>query len=111
MIGHPCVTSFFPGRLIAAVLAALFAAPTTQAFEFASGELKGNLDTTISVGIASRVEERSDEHVGVINGGSAFSVNFDDGNLNYDKGVFSSVFKVTTDLDRSEEHTSELQSH
>lgn len=79
-------------------LAVLFAA-SAQAVSFKQGEVEGSWDTTISYGIATRVSGRDNDIVGVANGGNAFSVNGDDGNLNYDTGVFSNVLKVTSELD------------
>jgi hypothetical protein len=82
-----------------AVAAALGAAPAAHGVEFSTGELTGSFDTTVSFGVASRVQDREPEHIGIVNGGDAFSVNFDDGNLNYDTGIFSSIFKVTHELE------------
>jgi len=91
----------FPLALLPAAIAAalLCAPPPARAIEFSSGDINGHFDTTVSFGVASRVQSRSDEHVGIRNGGSANSVNFDDGNLNYDTGIFSSLLKVTHDVD------------
>jgi len=82
-----------------AVAAAVAIAAPAHGVEFASGGLTGNFDTTVSFGVASRVQDRAPEHVGIANGGEAYSVNYDDGNLNYDTGIFSSIFKVTHDLE------------
>jgi len=75
-----------------------FALPVS-AIEFENNGLSGNFDTTISYGAQRRVGSRDSSIVGFSNGGSAFSVNGDNGNLNYDKGLISSVLKVTHDLD------------
>lgn len=68
--------------------------------EFADGEVTGSFDTTISLGSTFRVSGRDQDIIGLQNGGSAFSVNGDDGNLNYDKGdATSTVGKVTHELE------------
>ena len=72
------------------------------AFQFGSETLSGSWDNTLSYGIASRVQGRDKDILGLASttlpngdqppgslGGRAFSVNGDDGNLNYDKGIVS----------------------
>jgi hypothetical protein len=47
-----------------------------------------------------RTEKRDPGIVGIANGGEAHSVNYDDGNLNYDNGqVVSNAVKLTSELD------------
>ncbi len=70
-----------------------------HAFQFDLGVAQGTFDTTVSYGAAFRVEKRDSDLVGIRNGGNAQTVNTDDGNLNYDRGLFSNVFKVTSELD------------
>jgi len=80
---------------------ALTATPAL-AFQFKSetGEVTGSFDTTLSYGAAWRMQGRDPALVGIANGGTARSVNEDDGNLNYKKGgAISSVLKSTHDLD------------
>jgi hypothetical protein len=77
---------------------AIFATPAS-AFIFSSGELEGSLDTTISYGTTWRVEDRDPGIIGIANGGTAYSVNGDDGNLNYDKGLVSNALKITPELE------------
>ncbi len=84
------------------LLITLFAYSTpSSAFEFENNGLTGNFDTTISWGVARRVASRNPALIGRSNplGGTAYSVNTDDGNVNYDKGLISNVLKVTHDLD------------
>ncbi len=84
--------------LLAFVLAATFAVPAF-AFQFDYGDLSGSLDSTLSYGLAWRMEDQDPDIVGLSNGGNAFSVNGDDGNLNYDKGdLISNTAKITSDL-------------
>jgi len=84
--------------LLALVLAATFTAPAF-AFQFGSGDLTGSLDTTLSYGLAWRMDDQDPDIVGLSNGGNAFSVNGDDGNLNYDKGdLISNTAKITSEV-------------
>jgi hypothetical protein len=96
-----CKTLWRSGGLLAA--SAVFAA-SAQAFTFEVGELKGSFDSTLSVGAAYRLSDpapdlyaTSASFDGVA--GTAASVNGDDGNLNYGRGFYSTVFKGTHDLE------------
>lgn len=89
------------GRLgvVLPVLLAMFWGTPATAFQFNLGKAEGSLDTTLSYGMSWRVGDRDKDLVGLANGGKAYSVNGDDGNLNYDDGEpFSSLAKVTSDL-------------
>lgn len=86
------------GLLLMASILLLLLVPPVFSFQFEQGELQGNLDTTVSYGLMWRVADRDSELIGVANGGRAFSVNGDDGNLNYDKGLVSNVAKITSEL-------------
>ncbi|MCB1560612.1 MAG: DUF1302 domain-containing protein, partial [Xanthomonadales bacterium] len=95
-------------------VAAALLAPAAQAVQFESGSLSGSIDTTVSYGAAWRVEDRDDDLIGKANlnplvalmtpdqqlaAPGRFSVNGDDGNLNYDKGdLISNAFKITSEL-------------
>jgi len=83
--------------VLAAAVAA-FAAPLS-AFQFKVGEIEASLDTTLSVGGSFRLQDPSPDYYGMSNGGNQYSVNTDDGNLNYEKGLFSLAAKGTTDLE------------
>ena len=65
---------------------------------FELGPVDGVLDLTFAYGLSARTQSRDFDFVGIGNGGRADSVNFDDGNLNYDKGVFANEFRFTGDL-------------
>ncbi|HET6604579.1 MAG TPA: DUF1302 domain-containing protein [Xanthomonadaceae bacterium] len=110
---------------VATAIAAL-AAPDARAVSFNWGEVEGNIDTTVSYGISVRVEDRDDDLVGKaqfdptlvaqiaalqaqnrfpeaqalqVGARGRFSVNGDDGNLNYDQwDLFSNTFKITSEL-------------
>jgi len=85
-----------------AVALALGASAPSQSFEFtsASGEVTGSFDTTLSLGARWRMQNPDDSLIGIANGGTARSVNEDDGNLNWDRGdVVSLTAKATHDLE------------
>ena len=107
-------TALRPSGLAAAIALALVASAPAQAFEFSNGELTGTLDTTVSYGISLRAEDRDDDLIGMSNlnpligqlpnaqqreAPGRWSVNSDDGNLNYDQwDAFSNAVKVTSEL-------------
>lgn len=81
------------------------------AVQFEAGDFAGSFDNTISYGTTWRVQGRDRDLLGLASttlpngtvppgglGGRAFSVNGDDGNLNYDKGLVSNVVKLTSEL-------------
>ena len=68
------------------------------AFQFGSGDLTGNFDTTVSAGTLYRLSSADRDYYGTANGGLQNSVNADDGNLNYDAGIVSTLFKASHDL-------------
>jgi hypothetical protein len=72
---------------------------SAASLDWKSGELSVSLDTTLSYGLTFRVQDRDLDLIGVANGGRAFSVNGDDGNLNYDTGVVSNTPKITSELE------------
>ena len=68
--------------------------------KFLDGRVTGAFDTTISVGVSVRVEDRDSSLIGLANGGSKTGVNGDDGNLNYKAGdITSATGKVTHELE------------
>lgn len=86
------------GGLILGLL--LFLATPAAAFKFTLGDVQGSLDTTVSYGLNWRVAERDKEIANFAPGQHPFSVNGDDGNLNYKANdYFSKVFKITSDLE------------
>lgn len=86
---------------LAAILVAGLALQSTPAFgiDLAEGkEFTLNLDTTLNWGTAYRVEDRDMSIISPFEGGTAWSVNGDDGNLNFDKGLFSNALSATMEL-------------
>jgi hypothetical protein len=95
------------GRLIlaaafAAVLAAGFAGQAgAVTFESDNGDWRGSWDTTLSYGAQFRVQGADCRLIANANGGCGRSANIDDGNLNYDTGLYSNVVKGVTELELS----------
>ena len=85
------------GRFALSAIAAV--AVTTQAVEFENDVIEGNLDTTLSYGASFRTSDADPGNIGIANGGTRYSVNGDDANLNYGTGLFSHVAKGTHDLE------------
>ncbi len=84
--------------LSATVFLSVFDVPAS-AFQFEKGDLQGSLDTTLSYGLRWRVQGRDKDIIGLTNGGNAFSVNGDNGNLNYGTGLVNNAPKITSDLE------------
>ncbi len=90
-------------RLRVLLLVAFFALTPIFAgaieFDLLSGRVTGHFDTTTSMGISWRVSDRDQSIIGANNGGTGFSLNGDDGNLNFDKGdIFSTNFKILHEI-------------
>lgn len=88
-------------RLGAILVAALILALPAGAADLSKGNYTLKLDTALSWGARYRIEDRDPSIVGLANGGTAFSVNGDDGNLNFDTGLVSNAFRATVDIDYS----------
>ena len=86
---------------LAGALLAVLLVPPARAVDLSSGEFRLNLDTTVSWGAAYRLEDRDLQLIGVPNGGTAYSVNGDDGNLNFDKGIYSNTLGLTVEVEMS----------
>ncbi|KAB0550430.1 DUF1302 domain-containing protein [Pseudomonas argentinensis] len=79
------------GFALAGMLPLLAAAPVQAVeFSFADNEVSGSLDTTVSYGQLWRVQGQSKDND---------DVNLNDGNRNFDTGLASEVFKITSDLE------------
>ena len=83
---------------LALTLALLVAGPA-GAITWTVGAWTWSWDNTISWGSQYRLDDPDPNLIGLANGGSAFSVNGDDGNLNYESGIFSNALKWTSELD------------
>ncbi|SUD39454.1 glycine betaine transmethylase [Ectopseudomonas mendocina] len=81
------------GFAFAGVLPLLVAAQAQAVeFSFADNEITGSIDTTISYGQLWRVQGQDKTNN---------DINTNDGNRNFDTGLVSEVFKITTDLEAS----------
>jgi Protein of unknown function (DUF1302) len=90
--------------ILALVLVTTLSLPAF-AFQFNLGDLQGSFDSTLSYGAAWRMSDRDSDLIGIANRqyndgkGTAYSLNFDDGNLNYDKGeLINNTAKITSEL-------------
>jgi len=72
-----------------------------NAVDWRPGEWLISWDNRLTYGISVRTADRDESIIGLANGGSAFSVNGDDGNLNYDTGIFSNQLQLTSELEFS----------
>ncbi len=61
-------------------------------------KVKVSWDNTISVGLSYRLDDPDPDLIGLANGGNAFSVNGDSGNLNYLSGISSMAAKWSTEM-------------
>jgi len=83
---------------ILAMLAANLVASPARAEVFRVGEVDGIFNASLAYGFLARTESRDRDFIGIANGGDAASVNFDNGDLNYDKGVVSNGLRATGEL-------------
>ena len=83
---------------VVGLVLALGLSPSARAFLFEIGEIKGSFDTTISVGGLYRLKNPDPAYFGVSAGGLQRSVNADDGDLNYRRGMASLLVKASHDL-------------
>ena len=68
-------------------------------FTYENG-VSGSFDSTLSYGLSWRAQSPDRSLIGIANGGTASSVNEDDGDRNYKKGkLFANVVKGTHDLE------------
>ncbi len=88
------------GCLIMVFVGGVWHIPTVKAFTaFENDAVIIQLDSTLSYGLMWRVEDRDKDIIGLANGGTKHSVNYDDGNLNYGRGLVSNAIKLTSELD------------
>ncbi len=86
--------------LLGLFLGVLCATPASAA-DWRKGEWFISWDNTLTYGVSYRTDDPDERIIGLDNGGTAFSVNGDDGNLNYDTGIWSNAFQLTTELEVS----------
>ncbi len=71
---------------------------TARSQDFQVGEVRGLFDLTVSYGLGIRMEDTDESLVATANGGSGAGVNNDDGNLNYDKGIYSNALRGNAEM-------------
>lgn len=85
---------------ITVALLTAFCTSNSSAVEFEIGELRGTLDSQLSVGASWSTSNRASQLVDIANGGTGQSSTDDDGRLNFKKGeTFSKIFKGVHDLE------------
>jgi len=94
----PCVCLTRALWLLSSVGAAALLPARLSAFPVMIGDVKGSLDTTLSVGASHRLGDPDRAYYGTAAGGLQNSVNVDDGNLNYRQGIYSFALKGTSEL-------------
>jgi hypothetical protein len=85
--------------LVAATIGLLAVPGEAVDLSGSSGKYRLNIDTTLSWGGTYRVQDRDPSIISPFEGGTAWSVNGDDGNLNFDTGLVSNTIKATVDFD------------
>ncbi|MBW2493156.1 MAG: DUF1302 family protein, partial [Deltaproteobacteria bacterium] len=83
--------------ILSMLVASLSAAPI-RAEVFQVGEIDGLFDISLAYGILTRTESRDRDFIGFGNGGNAATVNLDDGDLNYDRGIVSNGVRANAEL-------------
>ena len=91
MTGSVCVV------VLAVGLGTLSTAPV-EAADLSIGQFQFFVDTTLSYGIRSRLDDPDQRIIGLPAGGTSYSVNGDDGNQNFDTGLASNAVKATVDI-------------
>jgi hypothetical protein len=61
-------------------------------------EFKWSWGNTVSYGLGFRLHDPDPRLIGLAAGGTAYSVNGDDGIQNYEKGIFTNAVKLTSEL-------------
>jgi len=87
------------GTALALAITLGFLATPAGAIDLSGQEYRLNIDTTLSWGANYRLEDRDLDLIGLPEGGNAFSVNGDDGNLNFDTGISSNAIQAIVDVD------------
>jgi hypothetical protein len=73
-------------------------APADASSQAPGGEFKWSWGNTISYGLGFRLSDPDERLIGLAAGGTAFSVNGDDGIQNYETGIFTNAVKLTSEL-------------
>lgn len=90
------VRSTASGALVFLLIAG--SAGPLAAIDGTKGDFKWSWGNTVSYGLLYRLDDPDPSIVGLAAGGQAFSVNGDDGNLNYKTGIASNAVKWTSEV-------------
>jgi len=82
----------------AVLLAGLLVALSCRGAAFRLGPVDGLLDLTASYGLGVRLDGQDRDLVGIANGGTRGDANVDDGDLNYDEGIYSNALRLNADV-------------
>lgn len=93
-----CLAPAKTGFVLASALAVLPAAHGVE-FELMDGDVTGSFDTTLSYGAMWRVEGRDTRRYADETEPTHDDVNTNDGNRNYDTGLVSNIYKITSELE------------
>jgi len=85
-------------RAAGAVALLAFLSTPLPAVQGQRGNLTWSWDNTLSYGLLWRLDDPDPAIIGLANGGRAFSVNGDDGDLNYKTGIASNAATLTSEL-------------
>jgi hypothetical protein len=72
--------------------------PASAAQAAPGSEFKWSWGNTVSYGLGYRLNDPDQRLIGIAAGGTAYSVNGDDGIQNYKKGIFTNAVKLTSEL-------------
>ena len=89
----------YPGWILLGLLVWGLCATPAHSADWRKDQWFISWDNTLTYGLSYRLGDQDESIIGLANGGTAFSVNGDDGNLNYDKGIWSNLFQLTTELE------------
>jgi len=95
---HDFFQSSIGASLVGAAISVVLSTPAWSA-DFEKGDFSLSWDTTLAYGLNLRLDDPDPRIIGLANGGTAFSVNGDDGNLNYDTGVVNNLFKINSEVE------------
>lgn len=90
--------------MLTALVGYTFTPLSSVAFQFEEGDWRGSFDTNISIGGQYRLSDPDPKNYSISSGGLQNSSNTDDGNLNYEKGLVSALFKVSHDFQLSRDN-------
>ena len=93
-----CTLGGSVGLIVLAVVLGTLSTVPAEAADLSIGQFQFFVDTTLSYGIRYRLDDRDKRIISPFEGGTAWSVNGDDGNLNFDTGITNNAVKATVDI-------------